>query len=48
MNTTVKDFQETRQAYADTPVLAALDRGAEDEQSEAGRAPVDGSHGAAA
>jgi hypothetical protein len=40
--------QETRQAATRTPVPTALDRAAEDEHSEAGRAPPDGRHGAAA
>jgi hypothetical protein len=40
--------QEARQADVPAPVLAALDREAEDEHSEAGRAPVDRGHGAAA
>ncbi len=38
----------TPQAVTPTPVLAALDRTAEDEQGEADRAPVDGRRGAAA
>ena len=37
-----------RQAATPTPVPAALGRSAEDEHSEAGRAPLDGRHGAAA
>lgn len=40
--------KETRQADRPTPVPAALDHAAQDEQSEAGRAPVGGRHGAAA
>jgi hypothetical protein len=38
----------TRQAGIPTPVPAALDRAAEDEHSEAGPAPLDARHGAAA
>lgn len=40
--------KETRQADVPTPVLAALDPAAEDEHSEAGHAPADDRHGAAA
>jgi hypothetical protein len=40
--------KETGQAGARTPVLAALDRTAEDEHNEATRAPADSAHGAAA
>jgi hypothetical protein len=40
--------KQTRQADRPTPVPAALDQAAEDEQSEAGHAPVAGRHGAAA
>ncbi len=40
--------KETRQADVTTPVLTALDSAAEDEHSEAGHAPADGRHGAAA
>ena len=40
--------KQARQAGAPTPVPAALDRAAEDEHGEAGRAAVDGRHGAAA
>jgi len=39
--------KEARQADMPTPVLAALDREAEDEHSEAGRAPAGRGHGAA-
>jgi hypothetical protein len=40
--------KETRQADVPTPVPPALDPTAEDEHMEAGHAPVDGRHGAAA
>ncbi len=40
--------KETRQADAPAPMLAGLDPAAEDEHSEAGHAPADGRHGAAA
>jgi hypothetical protein len=40
--------KETRQAVRPTPVPAALDQAAHDEQSEAGRAPAGGRRGAAA
>ena len=40
--------KETRQAATPTPVPAAPGREAEDEQGEAGRAPVGGRHEAAA
>jgi hypothetical protein len=40
--------RETRQAGRPTPVAAAPGRAAEDEHSEAGRAPAVGRHGAAA
>jgi hypothetical protein len=40
--------RQTRQADRPTPVPAAPRREAEDEHSEAGRAPVEGRHGAAA
>ena len=40
--------KEARQAGRPTPVPAALDHAAQDEQSGAGRVPVDGRHEAAA
>ncbi len=40
--------EDARQAATPTPVRPALDRAAEDEHSEAGHAPLDGRHGAAA
>jgi hypothetical protein len=40
--------RETRQAVTPTPMPAALDREAEDEQGEAGHVTVGGRHGAAA
>ncbi len=40
--------KETRQAGRPTPLPAGVDQAAEDEQSEAGRAPVADRHGAAA
>lgn len=40
--------KKTPQADMPTPVLTVLDQAAEDEHGEAGHAPVDGRHGAAA